>query len=52
MELIQKTQDSAYVLIDGKMVAHMTTTHFLSDHEKEKVLKIVEMLLKDVEHER
>lgn len=52
MELIQKTQDSAYVMVSGKMVAHMTTTHFLSDPEKEKVLKIVELLLKEVENER
>lgn len=44
MEVRQRACDSVYVLINGRMIAHINTNHFLNDEEKDELLRMVEKL--------
>ena len=44
MEVRQRAYDSVYVLFNGRMIAHINTNHFLSDEEKDELLRMVKKL--------
>lgn len=44
MKIIQNTKDTLYVLREGKMIAHINTSHILSEMERAKLLELLEVM--------